>query len=218
MKFLSELEIVMKFAAAGSRGKQILEIGNHDDHLTRELSKKFRRVCSYYEFSKIKPSHRGNIEVRHYPYRNALESMAHFEVILLANEFHHIPDVMQMQTYDALTKDQILILFEWDYRGNSNTFYSCFQDCKPLCRLTRKILKDFCYRGFVTIKDQVKSRYETRIDDLQALIDYFKFMLPDHWRFGAPAFMKRAKEARFPLILWEGYDAFKIIKGPKRLP
>lgn len=42
------------------------------------------------------------------------------------------------------------------------------------------------------------------------MIDYFKFMLPDHWQFGEEEFLSKIKDLKYPYLLWEGFDLFQI--------
>lgn len=197
---------------ADSQNKTILEVGSHGDKLTLELALKFKKVYSYYEFLKIPERVENNIEIKKLPYLSVLNKLDDFDVILLENEFHHFPDVWQMWTYEKLKPHQKLFLVEWDFSGNSNQYYESFQNCRPLCELTRQILKQSVEKGLIKITKTEKSKYETVINSKEEMIDYYKFMLPDHWKFGEKEFMEKIKDLSYPLTLSDGFDLFVIEK------
>jgi hypothetical protein len=192
------------------QNKSILEIGAHDDLLSKQLCISFKKVFAYYEFVKIPERVDGNLEIRKLPYLKILERLGKFDVILLENEFHHFPDIWQMWTFDKLKPQQELLLVEWDFTGNSNYFYSSFQNCVPLCQLTREILDTFVKHKIIKIGDSKKGKYETTILNKEDLMNHYKFMLPDHWRYGEQEFMSKIANVRYPLRLWEGFDLYKI--------
>ncbi len=43
-------------------------------------------------------------------------------------------------------------------------------------------------------------------------MDYYRFLLPDHWPFGERRFLAKIRDARYPVAIWEGFDLFKIRK------
>lgn len=193
--------------------KTIVEIGAHEDSETLNLAKHFKHVFSYYEYLKIPEREQGNISVKKMPYPKILEQLQSFDVILLENEFHHFPDIWQMQTYDKLQKKQILFLVEWDLTGNSNEYYQIFQNCRPLCQITREVLDQFVRTKRIKVQKQIKGKYENIINSPKEMIEYFKFMLPDHWQYGKEQFLEKIKTIIYPLKLWEGFDIFVITKN-----
>lgn len=190
--------------------KSLLEIGSHDDELTLELAKHFKQVYSFYEFLKIQPYKKGNIEVKKVDYDKVLESLDNYDVILLNNEFHHFSDLQQLKTYYQLSKDQELILAEWDFSGTVNDYYKNFQNCRFLCKHSREILNDLSSKKIIKITNQEKINYVVTFSSKQEAIDFFKFLLPDHYKFGKKEFLKMLDNSKFPLNLWEGSDVFYI--------
>lgn len=206
---MAEIDIILDFVK-DSKEKTILEVGSRDDSLTKELAKHFTHVSSFYEFLKIPEYTKGNIEVKKVSYERILEQLGKFDVVLLMNEFHHFPDILQMRTYDSLDHEQSLVLFEWDQTGTVNDYYSTFQNCKLLCSLTKEILDKFIDKGIVKIEKQIQAKNEYTFETQQDLIDFFQFLLPDHFKYGKDEFMEKVNETNFPLHLWEGYNAFLI--------
>ncbi len=192
------------------KDKTILEVGSHDDSEPVDLANYFKKVLAYYEYVKIPERSEGNIEIKKIPFTQILQDLSKYDVLLMENEFHHFPDVWQMQTYDRLQPQQELLLIEWNGMGTVNELYRSFQNCKPLCDLTQQILNDFVSKGFVRIEKTVEGRYEEHYDSLEELTNYFKFMLPDHWKYGEKEFMGKVSKFVFPVDLWEGYRIYKI--------
>lgn len=193
--------------------KTIVEIGAHEDSETRALAQHFKHVYSYYEFLKIPDREEDNITIKKIPYLEILDQLQNFDVILLENEFHHFPDVWQMQTYDKLTPNQNLFLVEWDFTGSTNDFYHAFQNCRPLCELTREILQKFVKNGYIKIQKQMKGKFEDEIHTPEEMIAHFQFQLPDHWRYGEKEFREKIRSIQYPITLWEGYDIFAISRN-----
>jgi hypothetical protein len=192
--------------------KSLVEIGAHDDQDALELARHFKQVHSHYEFVKIPERREGNLDIKKVPYLDVLKQLEQYDVILLKNEFHHFPDIWQMWTYDKLSPRQELLLVEWDFRGTNNHYYSSFQNCRPLCELTREVLGRFVDAGIITIEEQAKGKYEEVFPSREALIDYYRFLLPDHWKFGEKMLFSKIAGAEYPVPIWEGFDLFKIGK------
>ena len=195
-----------------TKQKKILEIGAHEDSETIALAKHFQKVCSYYEFLKIPERSEKNIELRKMPYLEVLSKLPAFDVILIENEFHHFPDIWQMWTYDKLLTSQDLFLVEWDFTGNTDQYYLCFQNCRPLCQITREVLDKFISKKIVRIEHQAKGKYEEEIKSRTDMINYHKFLVPDHWRFGEADFLRKIENQSYPLTLWEGFNFYHIKK------
>jgi hypothetical protein len=192
--------------------KNLLEVGAHDDSLTNQLAKSFRHVYAYYEYVKIPERQAANITIRKKPFPTVLKHLHDYDVLLMENEFHHFSDIWQMQTYDALKTDQTMLLVEWDFTGNVNQYYSAFQNCRPLCDLTREILEKFSQDEQIEITNIIKGKYQDTINSSQEMTEYFQFILPDHWKYGEKEFMQRIAAVEYPTALWEGYDLFIINK------
>lgn len=190
--------------------KSIVQIGAHDDSRTLELAEHFKHVYAFYEFSKIPERAEANYEIRRLPYIEVLNQLERFDVILLENEFHHFPDILQMWTYARLGRFQEMLLVEWDFTGSNNFFYSAFQNCTPLCTLTREILSRFISDGVVEIEATAKGRYEYRFNSRHDLIEHYRFILPDHFPFGEKDFLRRIAGVQYPHTVWEGFDVFKL--------
>jgi len=60
---MKEIDIILDFIKSPQE-KTILEVGSHDDTLTRVLAQHFRTVYSYYEFLKIPEYQKNNIVVK----------------------------------------------------------------------------------------------------------------------------------------------------------
>ncbi len=194
------------------RNKTILEVGGHDDSLTLDLAKHFKHVYSYYEFLKIPEREENNFTIKKKSFLSVLDSVNKYDVILLENEFHHIPDIWQMWTYDKLKNNQELLLQEWNFTGTVNYYYRSFQNCKPLCGLTRSILRNFVRNKIISIEKIEKGGYEDIVNNKEEMIAFYKFILPDHWRYGEKEFMKKIEKITYPYKLWEGFDLIKIGK------
>lgn len=199
-----------------SNSKNILEVGAHDDSLSIKLAQMFKHVYAYYEYVKIPERTEKNLTIKKVPYLEVLNEINRFDVLLMENEFHHFPDIWQMQTYDRLSSNQQLILVEWDFTGNVNQYYQCFQDCKPLCHITRDVVSKFQQKNIIQIDETIKGKYENDINNRQEMIDFFKFTLPDHWKYGEADFMKKIETVKYPIKLWEGYDLFIISKKNRK--
>ncbi|MDL1900872.1 hypothetical protein FBR02_08890 [Anaerolineae bacterium CFX9] len=190
--------------------KTLVEVGAHDDLRSVHLAQHFKQVFCYHEFLKVPEREEGNLTVRRVPYLDVLDELHRYDVVLIENEFHHFPDIWQMWTYERLGRYQELLLVEWDMTGNNNYFYSAFQNCAPLCQLTREIMNRFISDKKIEIEAAVKGRYVETIETRQDLVDYYRYILPDHYPFGEKDFMRRAAGTQYPLELWEGFDLFKI--------
>jgi len=64
----------------------------------------------------------------------------------------------------------------------------------------------------VFTNDQLKDKFESKINSREEMINFFKFMLPDHWKYGEKEFLNAIKNLNYPITLWEGYDLFSIKK------
>lgn len=148
-KTVNNLSEMIVTNVSDSQNKTLLEVGGHDDSLTLELAKKFKHVYAYYEFLKIPDRIEYNIEIKKTPYLSVLKNLSDFDIILMENEFHHFPDIQQLWTYDKLNRNQILFLAEWDFTGNLNDIYLSFQNCRPLCELTRQIMDKSVKNGLI---------------------------------------------------------------------
>lgn len=195
-----------------SKNKTLLEVGSHDDTETLELAKYFKKVYSYYEYLKISERTEGNIEIKKKNYLDVLKDLNKFDVLLMENEFHHFPDIWQMWTYKKLRKGQELFIVEWNQQGNSNEYYKFFQNCLPLCKLTQEVLNKFVLEGLIKILSKTDGNYEETIVNKKEMINYYKFMLPDHWEFGKNQFLKKIKDTRYPIRISEGYTIYQIVK------
>ena len=208
-----ELEELILANVDDSKNKTLLEVGSHGDELTLKLAPKFKKIYSYYEFLKIPDRVEGNIEIKKMPYLSVLGCLDEFDVIFLENEFHHFPDIYQMWTYEKLRYGQKIILVEWDFTGSNNQYYQSFQNCRPLCELTREILEKSVKKGLIEIIKKEKSEYKITVNSEKDMVNHYKFELPDHWHFGEKEFMKKIENISYPLTLTEGFDFFVIEKA-----
>ena len=139
MEFKSQFIKILIDSITNPKSKNLIIIGSHDDELIRRLAKYFKKVYSCYEFLKIKETKEANLCIKKEPFSHTLNRLRNFDVIVMLNEMHHLPDIQQLQIYSLLKKDQELILMEWTKKGTLEKFYGCFQDCKQLCDLTKQI-------------------------------------------------------------------------------
>jgi hypothetical protein len=194
------------------KNKILLEVGAHDDTESIELAKNFKKVYAYYEFVKIPERNEANLEIKRLPFLEILKDFDRFDVVLMENEFHHFPDIWQMWTYDKLNKNQELLIVEWNKKGNNNEYYQCFQNCEPLCNLTKQIMNKFVAEGVIKIENILEGSYIDEFNSEKEIVNNFKFMLPDHWKYGEKEFMQKIKNLQYPVKLSEGFDIFKIVK------
>lgn len=195
-----------------SQNKTLLEVGSHDDELTMKLAQHLKKIYSYYEYVKIPERAEGNIEIKKLPYVEVMKQLEKFDVILMVNEFHHFPDIWQKQTFEKLNKNQQLFLIEWDFSGNNDYFHQAFQDCGPLCKITKNILDKAVENKVIKINNKITSKYETTFGSKEEMINHFKFILPDHYPFGEKEFLEKIKDLKFPFVMWEGFDLYLINK------
>lgn len=195
-----------------AHNKTIVEVGSHDDSLTIQLAAYFKQVDARYEFVKVPERASDNYSIQKTPYPEVLRNFAAYDVVLLRNEFHHFPDIWQMWTYSYLQPDQELLLVEWDFTGNNDYYYSAFQNCHPLCLMTRSLLNRFIAQEIIKFEAVIKGKEEITFKSAARLVEYYHRRLPDHWPFGAHDFLGRIANVVYPFTIWEGYDLFKIRK------
>lgn len=191
--------------------KTLLQVGAHDDEFTKELARYFKKVYLYSEFVKISPYTKGNIDVKKISYKDLINKLNEFDVLYMDNEFHHLPDIYQMWTYEKLLPNQILIIKEWDTQ-KKDPYYKCFQDCRLLHKLTKEILEKFQKRGIINV-EKVYQKESYSYESKESMIEYFKYVLPDHWKFGEKDLFELLKNAKFPIKINEGYFIYKVTKA-----
>ena len=192
------------------KDRTLLHVGAHDDSFTKELAKHFNKVFLFSEFIKIPERSEGNIDIKKVPYNDLIDRLTEFDVLYMDNEFHHLPDIHQMWTYDRLQSNQILIIKEWDTQ-QEDPYFKCFQDCRLLHQLTKELLLKFKSQGIIKVEEIYQKEnytYESR----EEMIEYFRYALPDHWKFGKNELFKLLEKAKFPIIIDEGYFLYKIVK------
>lgn len=190
--------------------KRILQIGAHDDDLTKELAKHFKKVCLYFEFIKIPEYKKDNIEVRKLPSSKLINVFSKFDVLFMENEFHHFPDIYQMKTYSNLLEKQNLIIKEWD-TTDQDPYYKCFQDCRLLHEQTKQILQKFEKKGVINVQE-VFQEDPYSYESSEEMIEYFKYILPDYWDLGKDDLNELLKKTEFPIRINEGYFLYNVTK------
>ncbi|MDD3648396.1 MAG: hypothetical protein PHS44_07935 [Candidatus Dojkabacteria bacterium] len=194
-----------------SKSKTLLQVGAHNDKFTKVLAKHFKSVDLFYEFIKISEKEEANIRVKKMPYADVLKSLENYDVIFMDNEFHHFPDIFQLWTYDRLQPDQILMIKEWDTQ-DKDPYFKCFQDCRLLHQLTREILLKERDRGRVRV-EEIYQKEKYGYDSKEEMIEFFKYIYPDHWEFGEEDLMKLIEETEFPIEVDEGYYLYFVRKA-----
>lgn len=194
----------------GAPHKTLVQIGAYDDTLAAPLAGAFKSVACLSSQLRSTPYTSGNLIVDRAGYLDILADFHRYDVVVIENAFHHFPDLWQMWTYERLGRYQELLLVEWDFTGNAEPFYRAFQNRAPLCQLTREILSRFLGEGEIVIEAALKGRYTAQIRARSELLDYFRYILPEHYPFGEKDFLRRTGGLTYPLELWEGFDLFKV--------
>lgn len=194
----------------GAQHKTLVQVGAHDDTLARPLAAHFKSVACLSTVLRIDDYDDGPLSVRRASYLDVLADFHRYDVVLLENAFHHLPDLWQMWTYERLGRYQELLLVEWDQTGNADVFHRAFQNRAPLCSITREVMNRFLAEGEIVIESAVKGRYSAHIRARSDLLDYFRYILPDHYAFGEKEFLRHTGGITYPLELWEGFDLFKV--------
>jgi hypothetical protein len=191
--------------------KSLLQVGAHDDTFTKKLAKHFKNVYLYSEFIKIPEYKKVNIDIKKVSYEDLLNRLSEFDILYMDNEFHHLPDIHQMWTYHKLQPGQILIIKEWDTQ-QEDPYFKCFQDCRLLHQLTKEILLKFKKNGIIKV-EEIYQKESYTYESKQEMIEFFRYVLPDHWEFGKTELFELLKDAKFPIKINEGYFLYKITKS-----
>lgn len=216
MDFKSPFVKLLLDSVPDSKSKKLALVGVHDDVLVKELAPHFKKVCSFYEFLKVKEEEGGNFCIKKESFSKTLKMLGNFDVIAIMNEMHHFKESDQCAVYKNLGQWQTLILVEWAKKGNFERFYGCFQDCKPLCSAAEKVLKKAVEGGLVEIREKRLFADNYFFADAGDLRSFFKFILPDYYKQGEKAFEKKIMGAAFPLALQEENIFYKIRKARGR--
>jgi hypothetical protein len=215
MKLKSPFVKILLRNIKNTKKKSLIIIGVHNGNLIKELGNYFKKVNSYYEFLKIKGFKRKNILIKKEPFSKTFKRFKDFDVIVIMNEMHHLPDIQQMQIYSNLKKNQELILIEGLNKGTFENFYVLFQDCKPLCALAKEIMNKFVRERAIKIEKKIIFKPIYYFKNKNDLKKHIKFELPDHFKFGKKDFEKKIKKIRFPIKLYETENFYKIKKFKK---
>lgn len=205
-QYLKNLLNVVK----NSKDKTLIVIGIHEDKPIRELAKHFKKVFSCYEFLKIKNLKQKNFEIIKEPLTDSINRLKKFDIIFISAEMHHFPDNLQLAVFYNLKKNQELILDEPRNVGSMEFYYRDFQNCEPLCVLTRYILKQMVKRKVIKIESIKHFKEYTRFKNSKDMISFYKFILPDHYKYAEKIFLEKIKKTHFPVSLKSNATMYKI--------